>query len=113
MVLTCVAKHFGPRHHTLPELFRKSCQRLFVHAERPKSLPSKSNGYPSLLAFNRLPRLLNGRDLTENSCKPRTARSSVAECEELISARERRHAGYDDMLEIIEIKTAISARLLP
>ena len=112
MVPACVAKHFRARDHALPEFFRKRCQCFFVHAERAKPLPRKGNRNPSLLSFDRIPSLLNGSDLVENSCKPRSSLSSLAKRKELIPTRERRHTGYDDVLEIIEFKHDVSPRLL-
>ena len=96
MVPACIAKHFRARDHALPEFFRERCQCLFVHPERAKSLPRKGNRYPSLLSFDRIPGLLNGSDLVENSCKPRPSLSSLAKGKELITTRERRHTGYDE-----------------
>ena len=104
MVSTRIAKHFRSRDHALPEFFRESCQGLFVYPERAKSFPCKGNGYPSLLSFDRIPGLLNGSDLIENSCKPRPSLSSLAKRKEFIPTRERGHTGYDDVLEIIELE---------
>ena len=50
--------------------------------------------------------------MVENSCKPRPSLSSLAKRKELIPTRERGHTGYDDVLEIIELKHDVSPRLL-
>ena len=60
-----VAKHFRACRHALPEFFRESCERLLVHAERAKSLPSEGNGYPSLLSFDEFPGLLSRNNLSK------------------------------------------------
>jgi hypothetical protein len=77
---------------------------LFVHPKRAKSFPSKGNGYPSLLSFDRIPGLLNGRYLVENSCKPCPSLSSLPKRKELIPTRKRGDTGYDDVLDITELK---------
>jgi hypothetical protein len=112
MVPACVAKDFRPRDHALPEFFRERRQRLFVHPERAKSLPSKGNGHPSLLSFDRTSGLLNGSYVVKNSSKPRPSLISLSKRKELVATRERGHTGYDDVLEIIELKHAVLSRLL-
>jgi hypothetical protein len=112
MVPACVAEYFRARDHALPEFFRERCQCFFVYPQRAKPLPRKGNRDPSLLSFNRIPGLLNGSDLVENSRKPGPSLSRLAKRKELIPTRERRHTGYDDVLEIVELKHDVSPRFL-
>jgi hypothetical protein len=77
---------------------------LFVDPERAESLPGKGNGDPSLLSSDRIPGLLNGSHLVEDSFKPRPSLSAVAKGKELVPTGERGHAGYENVLEIIELK---------
>jgi hypothetical protein len=104
MVPAGITKHFRARDHALPEFLRERRQRLFVYAKRAKSLPSKGNGDPPLFSFDGIPGLLNGGDLVENCCKPRPSLGRLAKRKELIPTRERGDTGYDDVLDIIELK---------
>src|SRR5436190_4351428 len=112
MVPACVAEYFRARDHALPEFLRERFQCFFVHPERAKPLPRKGNRDPSLLSFDRMPSLLNGSDLVENSRKLRSSLSRLAKRKKLISPRERRHTGYDDVLEIVELKHDVLPRFL-
>jgi hypothetical protein len=57
-----------------------------------------------LLAFDGIPGLLNGGYLVENSCKPRPSLNTLAKRKEFIPTRERGHTGYENVLQIIELK---------
>src|SRR6478609_3645031 len=99
-----VAKDFCARHHALPEFFRECRQRFLVYSERAKSLPREGHLNPSLLAFDRVSGLRNGSDLVENSRKPGASLVGLMKGKEFITPREGGHAGYENVLKILDLK---------
>ena len=75
-------------------------------------MPSEGNGHPSSLSCNRIPGLLNGCDLVENTSQPFSSLRGLAKRKEFITPRERGHAGYENVLKILDLKHAASPRPL-
>src|SRR5271154_5900056 len=84
------------------KLLWKGRQGLFGHAERTQTVPGKGHCQPTLVQVDGSAHGLRGMHLVEDGSEPRSTAGRAAKGQELVPPSQRRCAGQQNMLYVVE-----------
>ena len=99
-----VAEDVRAGRHALAELVGKGGQRLLGHAERAQAVPGERQRDPAIRAVHRGARVRGRLHLVQQLGQPRPAARGGVERQELVAPGDRRRAGQQDVLDVVELE---------
>ena len=99
-----VAEDVRAGRHPLAELVGKGGKGLLGHAERAKAIPRERQRDPAIRAIHGGPHIRRRLHLVQQLGQPRPATCGGVERQELVAPGDRRSAGQQDVLDIVELK---------
>ena len=90
--------------HSFAELVGKGGQRLLGHAERAKAIPRERQRDPAIRAIHGGLHIRRRLHLVEQLGQPRPATCGGVERQELVAPGDRRSAGQQDVLDVVELE---------
>ena len=99
-----VAEHLRPRRHALLELLRKRGERSLVQSERAQAVPGESGCHPTLVLVDAGAHRRRGMNGLFDRRHPGAPAGSVAKRQKFVAGRERRGAGQQQVLNVVEFE---------
>src|SRR6478752_7036583 len=90
--------------HSFAELVGKGGKRLLGHAERAKAIPRERQRDPAIRAIHTGLRIRRRLHLVKQLGQPRPATCGGVERQELVAPGDRRRAGQQDVLDVVELE---------